>query len=65
MEFLRPKVFELVDLSAIWKPRLIALLTTTIFAGIVYAASQFIIFSELVYVLGIVVLTSFYKLFFR
>ena len=54
MTFLMPARFRTISLDEIWRPHHISLLIVIGFSGLVIGVSQYIIFHELVYVLGIV-----------
>ncbi len=63
MNFLMPARFRTISIERIWRPRFNALVVIIGFSGLVIGISQFIIFSEVVYVLSIVTISFFYSLY--
>lgn len=61
--FIRTQAFRKVGLNFVWKNHLIALLVILAICGIFLGLSQFIVITDVVIVLGIVVLSSVYSLF--
>jgi hypothetical protein len=62
MTFLVPARFRTISMNEIWNPRLVSMLIICGFSGITIGLSQFITFSDLIYTLAIVVLSSAYQL---
>lgn len=62
MNFLMPARFRTVSMDEIWRPHFISLVVMIGFSGLAIGLSQFIVFHELVYVLGIVIVSSAYQL---
>lgn len=63
MNFLMPARFRTISIDGIWRPHFISLLIIIGFTGLAIGISQFIVFSELVYVLAIVAISFFYSLY--
>lgn len=61
MSFLMPARFRTIAMGEIWNPHLISLLIIIGFSGVVIGLSQFMVFHELVYILGIVGISSAYQ----
>jgi hypothetical protein len=64
MEFLMPARYRNTQMNNLWKTHVKALIVVVAFAGICLGLSQFIVFDELVYVLGIVLFSILYNLRF-
>lgn len=62
MEFLMSATYRKASLISVWRKHTIALYVALGFAGLCMGMSQFIVFPEIVYVLGIVVFSALYKL---
>lgn len=62
MEFIRAEKFKQISLDQLWKPHHNAQLIMVGCIALVFGVSQFIVFPELVYILGIVAATSTYTL---
>ena len=62
IEFLMPARYRNASLINSWRKHTIALLIALGFAGLCLGLSQFIVFPEIVYVIGIVVFSAIYKL---
>jgi len=62
MNFLMPARFRTISMDQIWKPHLVSLLIMFAFSGVIIGISQFIVFHELVYVLGIVLISFAYQI---
>lgn len=62
MDFLMPAKYRTIDLQEIWKPHTTALIIIILAAYITVGVSQLIVFSDLVYVLSIVGVSSMYQL---
>lgn len=62
MEFILPKLFQTSTIEQLWKPHMLSQLILIGFSALVIGMSAFIVFPEVVYVLGIVVLSSVYQL---
>lgn len=62
MEFVLPKLFQTNTLDQLWKPHLLSQLILIGFSALIIGISGFIVFQEIVYVLGIVILSSLYQL---
>lgn len=65
MEFLLPAAYRKVNINFLWKKHILALFAIIAISAFFLAFSQFVILSELVYVLFVVVAISAYKLRFN
>ena len=65
MEFLIRGTYQKAIVNKIWKTHIQALLVIIAFAGLCLGVSQFVVFPEAVYVLGIIGLSTIYKLRFN
>jgi len=61
MEFLIPAKYRNTMVPAIWSPHIQALIIIMAFAGLCVGIAQLVIFPEIVYVLGIVLLSGAYR----
>ena len=61
MTFLMPARFRTITMDEIWRPHLISLGIIIGFSVLVIGLSQLVVFHELIYVLGIVVISSAYQ----
>ncbi len=64
MQFLAGAKYRKTILRDLWKKHLQSFIVVIGFSGLVFGLSQFFIFPEIVYVLGIVLFTTLYKLKF-
>lgn len=61
-EFLLPKLFQKTNVKELWKPHLSAQFILIGFVAFVIGLSGIIVFPEIVYILGIVIVSSAYQL---
>ena len=65
MDFLRLRKYETISASALWQQKIRAKVVILGFAALVFGVSQFFIFEEWVYVIGIVFFSGLYILVFN
>lgn len=62
MEFLLPKLFQRTNMQELWKPHFSAQFVLIGFVAFVIGLSGIVVFPEIVYILGIVTVSSVYQL---
>jgi len=65
MTFLMPARFRNTDIQSLWKGHIIATIAIIAFAGLSLGIAQFVLFPEIIYVLGIVFFSSLFALRFK